>query len=512
MPNHTDNNKRIAKNTLLLYGRMFLMFSISLYTSRVVLKTLGVEDYGIYNVVGGVISMFAFIKAAMNSSTQRYITFYLGKGNKDELRDVFSMALLIHFLIALVVFALGETIGLWFVLNKLVIPEERQDAAMWVYQLSIVASLINIVSIPYNAEIIAHEKMGVFAYVSIIEAVLKLIVVYLLLVIPYDSLKVYAFLIVIISLLIRYIYSRYCHRNFVEAHFVFTKNYGLLREMSSFAGWNLWGGFSAVISGQGLNILLNMFFGPVVNAARGVSIQIQSAVHQFATSFQTALNPQITKTYAANKLNEMHNLIFRSSKFTFVLLFLICLPVILETDVILSLWLEKAPDYASIFVKLMLCITLLDSMANPLMNANAATGKVKTYQLVIGSIVILVLPIAYLCLKKGGEPWTVFAVHLCICFFSFVARLMIVRSLIHLSMKKFFIRVIFPCSLVLLVSIPLPMLIINMMAEGTDRLIIVVLVSFCSVSVATYFLALTESEKNFIKEKVLNVLNKRIKF
>lgn len=504
----SPDNKRIAKNALLLYGRMFLMFSISLYTSRVVLKTLGIEDYGIYNVVGGVISMFAFITAALSSSTQRYITYYLGKGNVNEHREVFSMSLLIHFLIALLILILGETVGLWFVLKKLVIPAGRMYAAIWVYQLSIVASLINILSIPYNAEIIAHEKMSAFAYISILEAVLKLVIVYLLIIIPYDKLKVYALLIVIIALIIRYIYGRYCQRHFTEAHFIIPNNRNLFKEMVSFAGWNLWGGLSAVISGQGLNILLNLFFGPAVNAARGVAVQVQNAILQFATNFQTAINPQITKTYATNKLNEMHNLIFRSSKFTFILLFLICLPVMLETDKILSLWLENVPCYTATFVKLMLCITLLDSTANPIMNANAATGKVKTYQLVIGSIVILVLPISYFLLKMGCEPWVVFAVHLGICSITFITRLLLVSPQIQLSLKAFFTRVVMPCLMVLIASIPIPLAIMHFMEKGILRLILIVIICILNVSMAAFSLAFTREEQIFVKGKALGFLGK----
>lgn len=473
-----------------------------------ILKTLGIEDYGIYNVVGGVISMFAFITAALSSSTQRYITYYLGKGNLNELKEVFGMSLLIHFLIALLIFILGETIGLWFVLEKLVIPNGRMNSAIWVYQLSIIASLINIISIPYNAEIIAHEKMGVFAYISVLEAVLKLVIVYLLVIIPYDKLKVYALLVMIIALLIRYIYGRYCRKHFTEAHFIIPNNKNLFKEMVSFAGWNLWGGLSAVISGQGLNILLNMFFGPAVNAARGISVQVQSAILQFATNFQTALNPQITKTYAANKLNEMHNLIFRSSKFTFILLFLICYPIMLETDKILSLWLEEVPDYTAIFVKLMLCITLLDSMSNPIMNANAATGKVKIYQLTIGSIVILVLPISYVLLKMGCDPWVVFAVHLGICSVTFITRLLLVSPQIQLSLKMFFIRVIIPCLMVLIASMPISLVVMHFMEKGVLRILLIVIICTLNISIAAYFLALTREEQDFVKGKALEFWGK----
>ena len=318
MTNQTsDNNKRIAKNTLLLYVRMLFMMGISLYTSRVVLNTLGIEDYGIYNVVGGVVAMFGFINGSMSSATQRYITFALGKGDKQRLQTVFSTTLQIHTLIALIIILLGETIGLWFLYNKMQIPADRMDAAFWVLQCSIISTVVMIVSVPYNADIIAHEKMSAFAYISILEVVLKLMIVYMLVIFSFDKLILYSFLILSIQVLIRFCYSIYCNRHFEETKYKNVWDKSLFKEMTGFAGWSMFGNLAGVLFNQGLNMLLNVFFGPVVNAARGVAVQVQNAVQQFVGNFQMALNPQITKTYAQGDLESMHKLMYRSAKFSF---------------------------------------------------------------------------------------------------------------------------------------------------------------------------------------------------
>lgn len=308
MSQTSDNNKRIAKNTLFLYFRMLLMMGISLYTSRVVLKTLGVEDYGIYNVVGGIVAMFGFINGSMSSATQRYITFALGKGDKKRLQTVFCTTLQIHVLIAGIIVLLGETIGLWFLYSKMQIPIDRMNAAFWVLQASIIDSAIKVISVPYNADIVAHEKMSAFAYISILEAVLKLAIVYVLVVFVFDKLILYAFLLLTVQILIRFCYSSYCNKHFEETKYRHIWDKALLKEMIGFAGWSMFGNLAAVLFGQGLNMLLNVFFGPVVNAARGIAVQVQIAIQQFVGNFQMALNPQITKTYATHKFESMHRL------------------------------------------------------------------------------------------------------------------------------------------------------------------------------------------------------------
>ena len=373
MPDNSSNNKRIAKNTLLLYIRTLLIMLVTLYTSRVVLNTLGVTDYGVYNVVGGVVAMFGFINSSMASATQRFITFALGKGDKDNLQKVFSTALQIHVLIAALIVVLGETVGLWFMYTQMQIPADRMDAAFWVLQCSIVSAVVMIISVPYNADIIAHERMSAFAYISIIEAVLRLAIVYLLLAFSYDKLILYAFLTLAVQLLIRFCYSSYCNKHFPESKYRHVWDKFLFKEMTGFAGWGMFSSLSGILSGQGLNMLLNVFFGPVVNAARAVAVQVQNAILQFIGNFQMAINPQITKTYANGEMEDMHKLMFRSAKFTFYLLFVVSLPVLFETNFILTVWLKTVPENTVIFLRIMICVSLLYPLSTPLIIPNQDT-------------------------------------------------------------------------------------------------------------------------------------------
>lgn len=432
-----NNNKRIAKNTMLLYFRMLITMAVSLYTSRIVLRTLGVEDFGIYNVVGGVVAMFGFLNTAMTSTTQRYITYSLGKGDKSQLKRVFSNCLLTHFLIAVVFLLLVEIVGMWLLNYKLVIPMERASAAQWVFHCSVISTFILIVSIPYNADIVAHEKMSAFAYISIFEVFLKLAAAISLCFVDVDKLFLYAILLMIAQLVVRGVYGIYCHKSFEETHVRLHYDKALFREMLSFTGWNLWGGLSNILYTQGINVLLNLFFGPAVNAARGVSVQIQSAVNQFSSSFQMAINPQITKTYANNDLKQMHTLVFSGSRFTVLLLLVLTTPFFVDAELILSLWLGSIPKWSAVFVRLMLCIVIVDAAANPFMIASAATGRIRLYQLIIGGTMLLIVPSAYIALRLGGAPYLVFAVHLFYCSVTFVIRLFIVRSLISFKILDY---------------------------------------------------------------------------
>lgn len=501
MTNIQSNNKRIAKNTILLYFRMVFLMVVQLYTSRVVLNTLGVDDYGIYNVVGGVVAMFSFLNAAMTASTQRYITFELGKGNVKRLKEVFTTSVSIHLLISIIIVLLGETIGLWFLNEKLVIPGDRTTAAFVVYQASIFTTVVAIMSYPYNADIIAHEKMSVFAYLSILEAVLKLAVVYILVIFSFDKLELYAYLIAAVQLFICVGYIFYCRRYFIETQVFRFFDKILFKEMLSFAGWNLWGNLAAILMGQGLNILLNMFFGPAINAARAVSVQVQNAIYQFSTNFQMALNPQITKTYATGQLDEMHKLVFRSSKFTFFLLYIICLPVFVEAPAILELWLKTVPNYTVVFLRIMILIMLVDATANPLMVSASATGKVKKYQSVIGGILLLVLPCSYLALKLGGKPWAVFIVYFVITCAAYIARLVIVRPLIKISIKTFIKIVIIKCLIIVLISSFIPIFIRILFTPSLFSSFVVVSLSIILASITCYKIGMDKHEQEVVFSK-----------
>lgn len=496
------NNQRIAKNTLLLYFRMLFTMVVSLYTSRVVLNVLGIEDFGIYSVVGGIITMFAFLNTAMSSSTQRYLTFALGKGEILQLRKVFQTSVNIHWLIALLIFIFGETLGLWFLKEKMVIPLERLDAAFWVYQFSVATMMIMVISVPYNAAIIAHEKMSAFAYISVMEVLLKLLIVYLLYFTQSDKLILYAALLCGMQLLVRIIYSCYCGRYFEETHYKWGWDGRLFKEMTGFAGWNLWGGLAAVLFTQGLNILLNIFFGPVVNAARGIAVQVQGVVAQFSSNFQTALNPQITKSYAKGDLAYMHSLIFRSSKFTFLLLATLSFPIFIQADMVLKLWLGMVPDYTVTFVRLMLCITVIDAMAGAFMVAAQSTGRIRFYQSVVGGILLTIVPISYIVLKLGAAPWSVFGVHLCICICAFIVRLYIIRPLICLSLRSYFSEVLLRCLWVFLLAVPLPVLLFCTLPDTLFSGILICSVSVLMMVLFSYMVGLTVNEKRFVTEKI----------
>lgn len=508
MTDTVQNNKRIAKNTLLLYIRMLFMMAISLYTSRIILNTLGVEDYGIYNVVGGVVAMFGFINSSMSSATQRYITFALGKGNFTNLQKVFSTTLQIHVLIAVIILILGETIGLWFMNEKMQIPTNRMDAAFWVLQCSILSTIIMIISVPYNADIIAHEKMSAFAYISILEAVLKLAIVYILLIGSFDKLILYAFLLLAVQILIRFCYSLYCNKHFKETKYKHVWDKTLFKEMTEFAGWSIFGNLSGVLFGQGLNMLLNVFFGPVVNAARAIALQVQCAIQQFVNSFQMALNPQITKTYARGELEEMHKLMFRSARFSFYLLFFLSLPVLFETNFILTIWLKTVPENTVIFLRIMICTSLIYSLANPLIVANQATGKVKKYQAVCGSILLLILPISYISLKLGFPAYSVFIVHFVMESIAQFARMIMLRPLIGIHIKDYFKYIYTPVIIVVSFSFIIPFIIYNNMNDTILRFFIVCIVCAISVSVVVYTIGLSNNERIFIHSKVTEYYKK----
>ena len=489
---------------------MLFTMLVSLYTSRVVLNVLGIEDYGIYNIVGGIVAMFSFLNGAMSSSTQRYLTFELGKENQCQLNKVFSTSMIIHGIIALAIILLAETVGLWFLHNKLIIPPERMKAAEWIFHFSVFSSVLAIMNTPKIAAIVAHEKMKAFAYISIVEVLLKLTIVILLMFIHFDKLILYGVMLLCVQILIYVIYQIYCRVHFEECRFRRYWNYSLFKEMFFFAGWNLFGNFAVITYTQGLNIILNMFFNPAVNAARGIAVQVQNTVAQFSTNFQMAINPQITKSYAKNNLSEMYTLIFRSSKYSFFLLFIISLPIILETNQILTWWLKIVPEYTASFLQIILITSIVDSTANSLMIAAQATGKIRVYQSIIGGILLLILPISYLFLKWGYPPEIVFVVHLSITCIAWVVRLLIVRHLANLPIKNYLREVIIKIMYVVSTSIIVPILIWYFMPENFVRFIIVTLISILVTGLSIYFLGLDKTEQTFIVNNVRNTL-KRIK-
>jgi len=470
---------------------------VSLYTSRVVLSTLGVEDYGIYNVVSGFVTMFGFLNNSMSRATQRFLTFEIGRENYTQLRNVFSMSLNIHYFIAFVVFLFAELIGMWFFNNQLNVPSDRMYAARWVYQLSILSLMVNIISVPYNAMIIAYERMNIFAWVSIVEVSLKLLIVFMLQLFGFDKLILYAILILIVSLAIRLIYAKYCDAKFKESKFRWYWDKEMFKVLLSFAGWNLWGNIASVLTGQGVNILLNIYFGPVVNAARGIAFQIKGAIISFVQNFQMALNPQIIKSFAINDITYMHQLTFQGSKFSFYLLLILSLPVLFETEFILNLWLKVVPDYTIVFTRLIILNILIDSISGPLMTAAQATGKIKLYQGVVGGVLLLNLPLSYVFLIFGYSPETTFIIGIFISIIALFIRLIILQKIIRLKIIDFFTSVIFKLLIVTIVSIIPPMLICSFLDESIMRIILVTFLSIFSSIITIYFLGLTVSERDY---------------
>lgn len=474
--------------------------AVTLFTSRVILATLGVEDYGIYNVVGGVVAMMGVLNGAMSVSTQRYLTFELGRGDTVRLKQTFSLCLMIFFLLSVIVVVLAETVGLWFLNTQLVIPQERMEAANWIYQFSILSCVSSLIMMPFNAAIIAHERMNIYAYIGIFEVLLKLLIVYLLLIIPADRLVVYGFLFMLSHFIITGIYIGYCWKNYAETRYTWYWEKPLFKELISYSGWNLFGAVSGIMKGQGLNILLNMFFNPAVNAARGIAYQINAAITQFFTNFYTAVRPQITKYYAQGNLADMHKLVFRSSKMAFYLIMLISLPIIIEAHFIVNLWLGQLPEYVVPFTRLIIAISTIDSMASPLMTAAHATGNIKLYQSSVGTMTILNIPISYVFLKFGFSPLTVFYISLVIAIICLFMRLWIVRRLMDFPVREYVIDVFGTCMLVCLLSVILPMVAHLYLNENFISVITVCCLSVLSSGVCIYFFGMDKKEKAFVIE------------
>ncbi len=507
-----SNNKRVAKNTLFLYFRMILIMLVTLYTSRVVLAQLGIKDYGIYNVVGGVVTMFAFLNNCMTTSTQRFLTFELGKGNMQRLKDVFAASLNIHIGIGITIVILAETIGLWFVNYKLVIPADRLVAANWVFQFAILTFLTNIIQVPYNAVLIAHEKMSVYAYISIMEAFLKLGIVYLLSISPFDKLIVYGILIFAVQLLIRCIYQVYCHRHYEESRFRLFWDKGLYQQMSGFAGWNLFGSLAWMLRDQGLNIVLNLFFGPVINAARGVAAQVSSAVMNFISNFQVALNPQITKNYANGKIDEMEKLTYLGIKFSYIILFFLAFPLSLNINYVLHLWLVEVPDYTALFIILIMIDSLVGNLFGvPLMTSLSATGKIRNYQVVVSFIILLIVPVGYIALRLGGDAPSVFYITIVFTAISGFVRFLFCRKQIGYSLRTMLRNVLLPVLCMTVVALPLPIF-IKLEYFKTDSLlsfILLCLIAVVMTFVAAWFVGLKATERNMLVAMVKNKIHKK---
>lgn len=481
---------------------MFLSMGVGLYTSRVVLNTLGVEDFGVYNVVGGVVTLFGFFNGAMSSATQRFLSFDIGKGDEDKLNKTFNATLNIHFLIGIVVLILAETIGLWFVNNKLNLPTERINAVNWVYQFSILTFLFGIIQVPYNALIVARERMNIYAYISIFETVAKLLVVYLLVVSDFDKLKLYSFLLFIVAFLVRVIEKEYCKKQFSESKYKFHYDKEYFKILLAYSGWNLFGNIAAIARGQGTNILLNLFFGTVLNAAYGISMQVQGTVQTFILNFQKAVNPQIIKQYAAGNNEQCLKLIYKSAKYSYFLMFVIICPILYSMDFVLELWLKNPPKYTSLFVTLCLINLLIDSISGPLMIGAQATGNIKWYQIIVGTLIFLNLPFSYFFLKIYNKPEFVFYISIVISLISFLFRVYFLKNCLNFSIVYFFKNVILKILLVTILSC-IVFLFLNNNIYIEDQFILFIVKSsviFLVFIVALYFLGIDKGERVFLNQ------------
>ena len=507
--NTSNNSKRIAKNTLLLYFRMCFMMLVNLYASRVILNTLGVVDFGIYNVVGGVIMMLGFLTGSLSAASSRYITYDLGKGDLEIMKETFGNILSIHFILAGIILIVGETIGLWFMTTQLQIPQEREIAAFWVYQFSIFSSMSSIISIPYNASIIAHEKMSAFAYISIMDAVLKLLIIYLLVVIPFDKLIVYGALLFCIQLFDTLVYIIYCSKYLSETHTRFSYDKSIFKEIFAFAGWTMNGNLAIIGYTQGLNILLNMFFGPAINAARGIAVQVQNVCQQFCTNFQMALNPQLTKSYAVRNLDYMHSLLIKSSKFSFYIMYILALPLALEAPIVLKIWLGIVPDHTVNFLRLILVVGLLYTLANPIVVSVHATGKLKKFQIIEGTMLLMIVPIAYLFMKSFSiKPEFVFLIHIIVEMCTQYARLRIVLPMISMDGREYFSHVIKPIIAVVVLSLALPTFVYSRLEESYLSLLIIIMICILNSLFVIYYVGCSKSEQLYILDKAKSIIAK----
>ena len=505
---HTDNNKRIMKNTLALYVRMILMMAVSLFTSRVILDTLGVEDYGTYNVVGGIIAMFSAFSGMFSGAISRFLTYELGKSGSSRLNEVFSTSVTIQLGIATVFIIVGEILGLYFLNYQLVIPEDRMVAANWVLQCSIVTFSINLISVPYNAAIIAHEKMSAFAYISIFEVTMKLLIAYTLYISPIDKLISYAILLMLLSVTVRLVYGSYCNRHFSECHYRFKYDKALLKEMSGFAGWNFIGSGAYILNTQGLNVLINMFFGVTLNAARGIANQVDGAIMQLVNNFMTAVKPQITKSIAAGDYSYMESLVCRGSKFGYFLMLLFFVPIYVEAPQILSLWLKTVPDYTVAFVRLAMIASMIDLLGTTISTTVIATGKVKEYYIVIGLFGLLVFPVTYLCFKLGCTPES--------CYYSFIGvydfllylKLRHANKLVGFPIMKYFKEVLLKIIPITAFSLILTLFVSTLWEETVLRLVYVAIISFLINGIGIYFYGLKKTERKFLKNLVLQKIKK----
>lgn len=509
MSSSSAKNKRIAKNTIFLYFRMLFLMLVMLYTSRVILDALGVVDYGIYNVVGGFVAMFSIVSSSLTTSCSRFLNYEMGKGNTKNLNIVFSTSLTIQIFLSIIILLLTESLGIWYINNVMVLPPERLTAANWCFQFSVLNFCMNLITVPYRACIVAHERMKTFAYVSIIEGIFQLLIAYIIFLNPIDRLIYYALLSFVLTNVIRIIYQTYCRREFVECKYCFVIHKDMLKRMLGYSVWQFIGNTSGILKKQGVNILLNLYFGPVVNAARGLSNQVHNAVQHFAGNFMMALNPQITQSYSSGDLKSAFSLVNRGARFSYYILFILSLPIIINSNYIMHLWLIKIPEYSVTFVQLALIDMLLTSISRTLITLQSATGNIRNYQLVVGGILLLNIPLCYVMLELGFSPVIVVLVGILVEFLAIIARLYMLPLIVPEFKPWCFVRDVFlKIMLISVVASIIPIMIHVITEENFINFFMNVVVSIIISIITIFYLGCTKHERTIVLEAAYKVKSK----
>ena len=504
MSDISSNNKRIAKNTMMLYIRMLVLMLIGLFTSRVILQALGVEDYGINSVIAGFLSMFGIITSSMSSAISRFITVELGKGELSRLKQVFSTSISVQLFMGILIIILIETFGMWFVNTKMQIPEGREVAAQWCLHCATITTFISLMNIPFHSAIIAHEKMSAFAYMTIVDALLKLAICYAIYISPFDKLITYSILGVIVSIITTSIYWIYCLRNFEETSFNFRFNKKLFKEMWGFAGWNLFAQTAWILNTQGINMLMNIFFGVIVNAARGVAVQVNAIIQNFVNNFMIALNPQITKSYAIGDKDTAFKLACRGSRFSFYIMLVLALPIMIESRQILKLWLGTPPEQADVFIVWTILSTFTTLLGNTLVTLQMAHGNIRKYQIWITVFGWIPFPLTWLMFKLGAPSIVAYYIYVAVYWGLIFVRYYLVHGMTGIPAKMYLGGVVGRCHLVAIIASILPLVIFFMMPETIIRLILVGGTSILSAVIVIYTIGMEQTERNFIKEKILS--------
>lgn len=504
-----SNNKIIAKNTIFLYARMLVSTLVSLYTSRVVLQVLGVEDYGVYGVVGGIVGMFSFLNSAMAGATSRFLTFELGRGDKDRLKTTFSSALIVHVGIALVIFFLADSVGLWFLHHKLVIPDGRMDAANWVLQCSIISMFFTVTQVPYNATIISHEKMEVYAYVELLNVFLKLGIVYLLTIGNFDKLKLYAVLMLSVSIIIAMVNRVYCLRHYEESHFQWDWDTDIIRPMISFSGWDIFGNMSHVFKLQGTNFVVNFICGVAVNAACGVATTVQGVIQSFSGNVTQAFRPAIIKDYSCNRIDNMQIHMSMSLRFGLVMLFYVTIPLIVESDYVMGLWLGTVPKYASVFCQLLLINNIISMVTNTFIIAIHSTGRIKDMSALALIINVMTVFLIYFTLKTYPEyPTLIYFITILTSILNSIMVIYLTHRLIPLLNVGKIVKEVISTLCVGFITYLLIYYIHTAIPDGLLRLLLGITLNLLVISILSFLFVLKEGEKSEVVNKFICLLSK----